>query len=74
MVPKTATKGAKKAVTKAKAKAVRTGDKKHRRRKRESYGIYIYKVKVLKEGSCFQIHVLSNRNSRFKIQKTLLSV
>ena len=42
MAPKTATKGAKKAVTKT--KAVRTGDKKHRRRRRESYGIYIYKV------------------------------
>ena len=32
MAPKTATKGAKKAVTKT--KAVRTGDKKHRRRRR----------------------------------------
>ncbi|KAI0209239.1 Histone H2B.1/H2B.2 [Lamellibrachia satsuma] len=42
MAPKTAAKGTKKAVTKA--KAVRTGDKKRHRRRRESYGIYIYKV------------------------------
>ncbi|KAK2187470.1 hypothetical protein NP493_164g02019 [Ridgeia piscesae] len=42
MPPKAASKGAKKAVTKAKTS--RTGDKKHKRRRRESYGIYIYKV------------------------------
>jgi len=43
MPPKTASKGAKKAVSKA--KAVRTGDKtKRRKRRRESYSIYIYKV------------------------------
>jgi histone H2B len=37
-----ASKGSKKAATKA--KAVRTTDKKKRRRRRESYAIYIYKV------------------------------
>jgi histone H2B len=42
MPPKPASKGAKKAASKA--KAVRTGDKKKRRRRRESYAIYIYKV------------------------------
>ena len=42
MPPKTASKGAKKAASKAKAQ--RTGDKKKRRRRRESYSIYIYKV------------------------------
>ena len=42
MPPKAASKGAKKAVSKA--KAVRTGDKKRRRRRKESYAIYIYKV------------------------------
>jgi histone H2B len=43
MPPKAATKGAKKAASKA--KAVRTGDnKKRRKRRRESYSIYIYKV------------------------------
>ena len=43
MPPKVGTKGAKKAVTKA--KTVRAGgDKKRRRRRRESYDIYIYKV------------------------------
>ena len=42
MPPKTASKGAKKAASKA--KAARTGDKKRKRRRRESYGIYIYKV------------------------------
>lgn len=42
MPPKAASKGAKKAVSKA--KAVRTGDKKRKRRRRESYSIYIYKV------------------------------
>jgi histone H2B len=42
MPPKAASKGAKKAVTKA--KTPRSGAKKHRRRRRESYGIYIYKV------------------------------
>jgi histone H2B len=42
MPPKAASKGAKKAVSKA--KTPRSGDKKHRRRRRESYGIYIYKV------------------------------
>ena len=35
-------KGSKKAASKA--KAVRTGDKKRRKRRRESYSIYIYKV------------------------------
>ena len=42
MPPKAASKGAKKAASKAKAQ--RTGDKKRRRRRRESYSIYIYKV------------------------------
>ena len=42
MPPKTASKGAKKAVSKAKVQ--RSGDKKRRRRRRESYSIYIYKV------------------------------
>ena len=43
MPPKTAaSKGAKKAASKAKAQ--RTGDKKRRKRRRESYSIYIYKV------------------------------
>lgn len=42
MPPKAASKGAKKAVTKA--KTPHSGGKKHRRRRRESYGIYIYKV------------------------------
>ena len=42
MAPKAASKGAKKAASKAKAS--RPGDKKRRRRRRESYGIYIYKV------------------------------
>jgi len=42
MPPKPASKGAKKATSKAKAQ--RTGDKKKRRRRRESYSIYIYKV------------------------------
>ena len=42
MPPKVGSKGAKKAVTKAKTQ--RTGDKKKRRRRRESYAIYIYKV------------------------------
>ena len=42
MPPKVSSKGAKKAVTKA--KAARTGDKKKKRRRRESYSIYIYKV------------------------------
>ena len=43
MPPKaTASKGSKKAASKAKAQ--RSGDKKRRRRRRESYSIYIYKV------------------------------
>ena len=43
MPPKqAASKGAKKAASKAKAQ--RTGDKKRKRRRRESYSIYIYKV------------------------------
>ena len=43
MPPKqTASKGAKKAASKA--KAARGGDKKRKRRRRESYSIYIYKV------------------------------
>ena len=41
MPPKVSSKGAKKA---GKAKAVRTGDKKRRKRRKESYSIYIYKV------------------------------
>ena len=41
MPPKVSSKGAKKA---GKAKAVRTGDKKRKRRRKESYSIYIYKV------------------------------
>jgi hypothetical protein len=41
MPPKVGTKGAKKAVTKAKT-ARAGGDKKRRRRRRESYAIYIY--------------------------------
>ena len=41
MPPKVSSKGAKKA---GKAKAVRTGDKKRKRRRKESYAIYIYKV------------------------------
>ena len=43
MPPKVGTKGAKKAVTKAKT-ARAGGDKKRRGRRRESYAIYIYKV------------------------------
>ena len=43
MPPKAASKGAKKAASKAKASRG-SGDKKRRRRRRESYGIYIYKV------------------------------
>ena len=42
MPPKAASKGAKKAASKAKAQ--RTGDRRRRRRRRESYSIYIYKV------------------------------
>ena len=42
MAPKAASKGSKKAASKAKAQ--RSGDKKRRRRRRESYSIYIYKV------------------------------
>ena len=43
MAPKAASKGAKKAA--GKAKSVRMGDKKPRhKRRKESYGIYIYKV------------------------------
>ena len=43
MPPKApASKGSKKAASKA--KSVRTGDKKRRRKRRESYSIYIYKV------------------------------
>ena len=38
MPPKVSSKGAKKA---GKAKAVRTGDKKRKRRRKESYSIYI---------------------------------
>ena len=45
MPPKPASKGAKKAASKAKAQ--RTGDKKKRRRRRESYSIYIYKVLMI---------------------------
>ena len=41
MPPKVSSKGAKKA---GKAKAARTGDKKRKRKRKESYGIYIYKV------------------------------
>ncbi|XP_070568002.1 histone H2B, gonadal-like [Ptychodera flava] len=41
MPPKPGGKAAKKA---GKAKATRTGDKKKKRRRKESYGIYIYKV------------------------------
>ena len=41
MPPKVSSKGAKKA---GKAKAARVGDKKKRRRRKESYSIYIYKV------------------------------
>jgi histone H2B len=43
MPPKAASKGSKKAASKAKAQRA-TGDKKRRRKRRESYGIYIYKV------------------------------
>ena len=42
MPPRNASNGAKKVATKAKAR--RSGDKKKRKRRRESYGIYIYKV------------------------------
>ena len=42
MPPKAASKGAKKVVSKT--KAPRSGDKKRHRKRRESYGIYIYKV------------------------------
>ena len=42
MPPKAASKGAKKAASKAKAQ--RSGEKKRKRRRRESYSIYIYKV------------------------------
>ena len=41
MPPKVSSKGAKKA---GKAKAARSTDKKRRRKRKESYGIYIYKV------------------------------
>ena len=41
MPPKTSGKAAKKA---GQAKSVRSGDKKRKRRRKESYGIYIYKV------------------------------
>ena len=41
MPPKVSSKGAKKA---GKAKAVRSGDKKRKRTRKESYAIYIYKV------------------------------
>ena len=43
MPPKPASKGAKKAASKAKA-ARGTGDKKRKRKRKESYAIYIYKV------------------------------
>ena len=42
MPPRNASNGAKKVANKAKAQ--RSDDKKNRRRRRESYGIYIYKV------------------------------
>ena len=42
MPPRKASNGAKKVAPKAKAR--RSGDKKKRKRRRESYGIYIYKV------------------------------
>ena len=42
MAPKAASKGSKKAASKAKAQ--HTGTKKRRKRRRESYSIYIYKV------------------------------
>ena len=42
MPPKAASKGAKKQASKAKAQL--TGNKKRRKRRRESYSIYIYKV------------------------------
>ena len=42
MPPKAASKGAKKAASKA--KTARGGEKKRKRRRRESYSIYIYKV------------------------------
>ena len=42
MPPKPASKGAKKAASKA--KAARSGDKKRKRKRKESYAIYIYKV------------------------------
>ena len=42
MPPKVGSKGAKKAVSKTKAQ--RSGDKKRKRRRKESYAIYIYKV------------------------------
>lgn len=42
MPPKAASKGSKKAASKAKTS--RPGDSKRRRKRRESYGIYIYKV------------------------------
>ncbi|KAF6023805.1 hypothetical protein EB796_017907 [Bugula neritina] len=41
MPPQVSSKGAKKA---GKAKAARTGDKKRRRNRKESYAIYIYKI------------------------------
>ena len=43
MAPKAASKGSKKAASKAKAQRAAGGKKKHRKR-RESYSIYIYKV------------------------------
>lgn len=42
MPPKVASKGAKKAVSQT--KAPKTGDKKRRKKRKESYSIYIYKV------------------------------
>ena len=42
MPPRNASKGTKKVATKTKAQ--RSGDKKKRKRRRESYGIFIYKV------------------------------
>lgn len=42
MPPKAASKGAKKAISKV--KSPKTGDKKRKKKRRESYSIYIYKV------------------------------
>jgi hypothetical protein len=69
MPPKVGTKGAKKAVTKAKT-ARAGGDKKRRRRRRESYAIYIcFLINISQKGYVFaKLHTRSqnlNYNSLY---------